>query len=144
MLVCLYGHNYSGSKSVRSKVVWDFGWTQIQGRRATNSNLSNSYSLRSNWLLSSIELTLVFDRIDFCRSKRPSIETTCDRTDLYSLQILHPPQPSVSRPARLPWIIKCKRVRFTPPQPPVSRPDSEPWICYKYSSNTPSKNWSPP
>ena len=48
------------------------------------------------------------------------------------------------RTAPLPWIIKCKRARLTPPQPPVSRPDSEPWICYKYSSNTPSKNWSPP
>ena len=47
---------------------------------------------------------------------------------------LAPPQPPVSRPAPLPWIIKCKRVRVTPPQPPVSRPDSEPWICYKYSS----------
>lgn len=31
-----------------------------------------------------IELILVFDRIDFCRSKRPSIETTFDRTDLHS------------------------------------------------------------
>ena len=32
-----------------------------------------------------IELIIVFDRIDFCRSKRPSIETTFDRTDLHSL-----------------------------------------------------------
>ena len=31
-----------------------------------------------------IELIIVFDRIDFCRSKRPSIETTFDRTDLHT------------------------------------------------------------
>ena len=54
---------------------WDFGWTQIQSRRATNSSFSNSYSLRSNWYLSSIESTFV-DRNDH-RSKQPSIELTC-------------------------------------------------------------------
>ena len=38
-------------------------------------------------LQSSIELILVFDRIDFCRSKRPSIETTFDRTDLHCRKV---------------------------------------------------------
>ena len=35
----------------------------------------SSFTLRSNWLLSSIELTFCFDRNDL-RSKQPSIETT--------------------------------------------------------------------
>ena len=41
-----------------------------------NSNL--------NALKQQLQLTLVFDRLDFYRSKLPSIEATLDRIDLHS------------------------------------------------------------
>ena len=43
--------------------------------------INSKFNALEQQLQSSIELTLVFDRIDFFRSKRPSIETTFDRND---------------------------------------------------------------